>query len=191
MLHCNWSRPSVLGAALVCCALVMVAMGLPGCGSDAQQASGPYIAQPAGEDVCILAGEIPPEKVGAPDAAPPDLTEKVPLTVDDPNWHDDSVPIGSWERHSFPVKAGNYYAVELCPIVSYLHDPDLAISRDPDPYNNSWLSSSWGAHSDLVVFKAGTTGVMYVAVYGYNGAAGGNCRYGISVRLCHFGQNTG
>jgi len=190
MLHCNWSRPSVLGAALVCCALVMVAMGLPGCGSDAQQASGPYIAQPAGEDVCILAGEIPPEKAGAATAVAPDLDEKITLTVDG-GWRNDSVPIATWERHRFEVKAGNYYMVELCPIVSYLHDPDLFISRDPDPYNNVWLGSFYGTHSDLVVFKAGTTGVMYVAVYGFNGAAGGNCQYGIQVRLCHFGINTG
>ena len=189
MLRSKLMYPSVLVAVVACCVLAVVAMGLPGCGATTQQAAGPDIAQPAGEDVCILAGELPPEKAGAPDVAPPDLTEKVTLVVDS-YWNDNSVPIGTWERHRFEVKRGNYYAVELCPITGSGDDPDLYISRDPDPYNHSWRGSAYFSHSDLVVFKAGTTGVMYVAVYGYSGG-GGNCQYGISVRLCHFGINTG
>jgi len=190
MLRSKLMYPSVLVVVVACCVLAVVAMGLPGCGAPELQASGSDITGPAGEDVCILAGEIPPEKAGAPDAAPPDLTEKVTLVVDS-YWNHDSVAQGTWERHRFEVKAGNYYAVELCPITSSGDDPDLYISRDPDPFNNYWRVSAWGAYSDLVVFKAGTTGVMYAAVYGFSGAGDGTVSYGISVSLCHFGINTG
>jgi len=182
----------MLVAVIACCVLVVAATGLPGCGGTTEQAAGPDLAQPAGEDVCILAGELPPEKVGAPHAAPPDLTEKITLTVDDP-WHEDTVAVSAWERHRFLVKAGNYYAVELCPITlpPSGDDPDLYLSRDPDPLSNWWRRSLWESYSDLIVFKAGTTGVMYVGVYGCTGGGDSVCSYGIRVRLCHFAQNTG
>ena len=190
MLRIHLLHPSVLVAVVTCCGLVVLATGLPGCGGTTEQVAGPDLAPPAGEDVCILAGELPPEKAGAPHAAPPPATEKVTLTVD-AYWHDDSVLEYSWERHRFLVKAGNYYAVEVCPLTLSGDDPDLYLSRDPDPYTNSWRMSASTQHSELIVFKAGTTGVMYAGVQGSTGGGDVTCEYGIRVRMCHFKVNTG
>jgi len=180
-------------AGLVAC--IMLALGLVwvvtlvGCGSDVAGAGEPQAVQSG--DVCLFAGEVTADKTPRPDATREGGDEKVTLPVDG-TWHSDSVAEFSWERHRFETRKNITYIVELDAVNNTQDDPDLDISRDPDPYNNSWRWS-WDVvgHPDLVVFRADRDGVMYISVYGWESLDDGTVDYNIRVRKAQQGLNTG
>ena len=163
---------------------------LVGCGSDAGGTGGAQTAVQSG-DVCLFAGEVPADKTPRPDATREGGDEKVTLPVDG-SWHADSVTEGAWERHRFETRKNITYLVELDASNNTKDDPDLDISREPDPYNNWWRGSYYGTgYPDLVVFRADRDGVMYIAVSGFDSLDDGTVDYNIRVRKARQGLNTG
>jgi len=163
---------------------------LMGCSSDGSGAGGAQAAGQSG-DVCLFADEMPADKTPRPDATREGGDEKVTLTVDGP-YHLDSVSTGSWERHRVETKKNVTYLVDLGAVDTTTDDPDLDISRNPNPYGHSWRYSWRGRpYPDLLVFRSDRDGVMYIAVSGYNSLDDGTVDYNIRVRKARLGLNTG
>jgi len=174
-----------VGGVLVCTLAVLGLMwvvALAGCGSDAVGESQDQSVA-AAQDECLFGGADNPEKASRTAAAGEEDSEKAYLPFDG-TWIVGSVAEGSWVRHRIATKKGYTYLVTLCNVGTEVDDdPDLFISRDPDPYNNTWRSCSWGGpYADVIAFRSGGDGFMYVAVYGWYGGGDGNTYYAIQAQ---------
>ena len=174
-LKLNWLLVCVAAISLVWVA------SLSGCGSGATESSGPAVAST--QDECLFAGEDNPEKADHSASMSKDVSEKANLKPDG-SWRSDTVAEGTWERHRINTKKGYTYIVELCAQTAGSEDdPDLYLSRDEDPYHNSWKSSSFSdPKPDVIVFRAKQDGRMYVAVRGWDSKDDNNVDYLIRVR---------
>ena len=162
---------------------------LVGCGSGVGGAGVPVV-QFSG-DVCLFCGEVEPSKSAQPDATREGGDEKVTLTVGGA-WRSDDVDEGGWERHRFETRAGIVYLVELTGSNSTQDDPDLFISRNPDPYGSYWRASGFGRPlPDVLCFRSNQDGVMYIGVQGFSSLDDNNVGYHIRVRQAHQALNTG
>ena len=185
----NSGRRKLAGGVI--CVLTVVGLvwtlTLVGCGSDATGARAVQLA----DDVCLFAGSLNPDKAGAPAGAPPAGDEKVTLEIDG-SWHIDTVAVGAWERHRIDTKRGTIYIIELYHRTSLNDDPDLYISRNPDPYTNWWrCSTSFDPLGEVIVFKSNQVGTMYIGVRGYDSVDDSNVDYFIHVRTAKVNLNTG
>ena len=71
-----------------------------------------------------------------------------------------------------------------------MDDPDLYLSRDPEPGTNDWKRSRREAGlMDGIVFRSTQDGTMYVGVLGWDsGPEDGTVEYYIHVRKCSFSE---
>jgi len=131
----------------------------------------------------MFAGGQNAEKTSRTAAAGEEDGEKAYLPFDG-TWIVGSVAEGSWVRHRIATKKGYAYLVTLCNAGTEVDDdPDLDISRDADPFNNSWRWSwNWGTWADVIVFRSGEDGFMYVSVYGWDGGGDGQVDYAIQAQ---------
>lgn len=157
-----------------------VVMMLTGCGSVLTGEGSPARGR---VDVALFPGEANPAKV--PVAATRGGADEKALLPVDGSWRYDGVAQGQWERHRFQTKAGYTYVVEVVhyDLDEMEDDPDLYLSRDADPYAHFWQRSYWGGPlCEVIVFRAGRDGTMYVGVVGYHSGPNNVVKYAIRVR---------
>ena len=163
---------------------------LVGCGSESEQPAGGQNLQPTEDVVLFDGGEAPAEK-GIQKCPKNFCNDQVPGIALKTNGHFYNRVVNQCDTkvHSFHTQNGVAYQVESVGKRN-MDDPDLYLSRDPDPHSNCWKRSWRSApFMDGVVFKSTQDGTMYAGVRGYNrGPSDGTVEYYIHVRKCQFSE---
>jgi len=179
-----------LATVLVSLLGLAAALVLVGCGSDGERAIRGQTLHPTEDVVLFDGGEAPVEKE-IEKCAKVGCDHQVPGIALKTNGHfyDRVVNECDTKVHSFQTYNGVAYQVEIVGKRN-MDDPDLYLSRDPDPRNNWWKRSRrYAPYMDGFVFKSTQDGTMYVAVHGWDsGPEDGTVEYYIHVRKCSFGQ---
>jgi len=165
-------------------AVLLIALALAGCGSDARQAG--QALQPA-EDVVLFDGDVAPDKSGTP---PTPKAQQIGVALKtNGHFYSKSVSLFDVVAHSFTTTNGVAYQVEVIG-ARCGDDPDLYLSRNPEPGSYPWKQSRRNAPlMDGIVFRSTQDGTMYVGVYGDDNTGGdGTVEYLIHVRQCSFGE---
>ena len=163
---------------------------LVGCGSDGERATGGQDRQPAEDVVLFDGGETPVEKE-IEKCAKVGCDDQVPGIALKTNGHFYGRVVNQCDTkvHSFHTQNGVAYQVEIVGKRN-MDDADLYLSRNADPYNNTWeYSHRYDPFMDGIVFKSTQDGTMYVGVTGFDsGPNDGMVEYYIHVRKCSFGE---
>jgi len=179
-----------LATVLVSLLGLAAALVLVGCGSDGERATGGQTLHPTEDVVLFDGGEAPVEK--EIEKRPKNFcNDQVPGIALKTNGHfyDRVVNECDTKVHSFQTYNGVAYQVEIVGKRN-MDDPDLFLSRDPDPLNNHWkYSVRFHPKMDGIVFKSTQDGTMYVGVLGWDsGPEDGTVEYYIHVRKCSFSE---
>jgi len=161
-------------------------VGLVGCGSDTREAAGAQGVQPT-EDILLFELDEPTDKIIEPAGADKVLIPGITLSTNG-HWYDRVMSEYASVVHNFQTKKNIYYEVEVVG-ERCMDDPDLCLSRDPNPFANHWVRSVRAdPFADSIVFKSTQDGTMYVGVYGWDsGPDDGTVEYYVHARQCRFG----